>query len=154
MVLSLQCFTPSPLPLHCPTFIFMRGAKVPAYLDPTPSLKLRSCPTCLLGGEESYFSYSYVLRNLSQKNVYMFLKKQRLQWLRAFQRSFSPDISPGMPGRRIKLFKVLPPIQQNLRVRVDFVSFRSFWPRNGKIKTDVCFILKFTRQPGGQSDIV
>ena len=45
---------------------------------PIPSLKLRSCPTCLLGGEESYFSYSYVLRNLSQKNVYMFLGKQRL----------------------------------------------------------------------------
>ena len=136
MVFEFAMLHPPPRPR--PTSKFMRGAMVPAYLYPAPSLKLRLCPTCLLGGEESYFSYSYVLRNLSQKNVYMFLGKQRLQWLRAFQRSFSPDISPGMPGRRIKSFKVLPPIQQNLRVRVDFVSFRSFWPRNGKIKTDVC----------------
>ena len=77
MVFELAMFYPPPL-LPCPSFIFMRGAKVPAYLDPTPSIKLRSCPTSFLGGEESYFSYSYVLRNLSKKNVYMFLGKQRL----------------------------------------------------------------------------
>ena len=138
MVFELAMLHPPPRP-H-PTSKFMRGAKVPAYLYPAPSLKLMLCHTCLLGGEESYFSYSYVLRYISPKNVYLFLGKQRLQWLRAFQRSFSPDISPGMPGRRIESFKVLPPIQQNLRVRVDFFSFRSFCPRNGKIKTDVCLL--------------
>ena len=75
MIFELAMF-PSPLP--APLQYSRRGAKVPAYLDPAPSLKLGSCPTCLLGGEESYFSHSYVLRNLSQKNVYMFLKKPRL----------------------------------------------------------------------------
>ena len=59
-------YTPPP-----PSLSHMRGAKVPAYLDPAPSLKLRSCPTCLLGGEESYFSHSYVLRNLSQKCLHV-----------------------------------------------------------------------------------
>ena len=77
MVFELAMFYP-PSPFPAPLQYSRRGAKVPAYLDPAPSLKLRSCPTCLLGGEESYFSYSYVLRNLSQKNVYMFLGKQRL----------------------------------------------------------------------------
>ena len=81
MVFELAMFyppSPSPSPLPAPLQYSRRGAKVPAYLDPAPSLKLRSCPTSFLGGEESYFSYSYVLRNLSKKNVYMFLGKQRL----------------------------------------------------------------------------
>ena len=75
MVFELAMFYTPPPP---PSLSHMRGAKVPAYLDPNLSLELRSCPTCLLGGEESYFSYSYILGNLSQKNVYMFLGKQRL----------------------------------------------------------------------------
>ena len=39
---------------------------------------------------------------------------------------FSPDFSPGIPGRRIKSFEALPAIQRNPRVQVNFVSFRSF----------------------------
>ena len=35
-------------------------------------------------------------------------------------------------GGRIKLFEVLPAIQRNPWVQVNFVSFRSFWPRYGK----------------------
>ena len=35
-------------------------------------------------------------------------------------------------GRRIESFDVLPAIQRNPRVQVNFVSFRSFWPRYGK----------------------
>ena len=77
MVFELAMFYP-PSPFPAPLQYSRRGAKVPAYLDPAPSLKLRSCPTSFLGREESYFSYSYVLRNLSKKNVYMFLGKQRL----------------------------------------------------------------------------
>ena len=42
--------------------------------------------------------------------------------------------SPGMPGRRIESFEVLPAIQRNPRVQVNFVSFRSFlttiWKRH------------------------
>ena len=38
----------------------------------------------------------------------------------------SADFSPGMPGRRIESFEVLPAIQRNPRVQVNFVSFRSF----------------------------
>ena len=37
---------------------------------------------------------------------------------------FSPDFSPGIPGRRIKSFEVLPAIQRNPRVQVNFVLFR------------------------------
>ena len=39
---------------------------------------------------------------------------------------FSPDFSPGILGRRTKSFEVLPAIQRNPRVEVNFVSFRSF----------------------------
>ena len=39
---------------------------------------------------------------------------------------FSPDFSPGIPGRRIKSFEVLPAIQRNPRVQDNFFSFRSF----------------------------
>ena len=39
---------------------------------------------------------------------------------------FSPDFSPGIPGRRIKSFEALLAIQRNPRVQVNFVSFRSF----------------------------
>ena len=67
MVFEFAMLHPPPRPR--PTSKFMRGAMVPAYLYPAPSLKLRLCPTCLLGGEESYFSYSYVLRYLSQKKM-------------------------------------------------------------------------------------
>ena len=35
-------------------------------------------------------------------------------------------------GGRFKLFEVLPAIQRNPWVQVNFVSFRSFWPRYGK----------------------
>ena len=35
-------------------------------------------------------------------------------------------------GGRIRLFEVLPAIQRNPWVQVNFVSFRSFWPRYGK----------------------
>ena len=38
----------------------------------------------------------------------------------------SPDFSTGMPGRRVELFEVLPDIQRNPRLQVNFVSFRSF----------------------------
>ena len=38
---------------------------------------------------------------------------------------FSPDFSPRMSGRRIESFEVLPAIQRNPRVQVDFVSFWS-----------------------------
>ena len=132
MVFEFAMLHPPPRPR--PTSKFMRGAMVPAYLYPAPSLKLRLCPTCLLGGEESYFSYSYVLRYLSHKTVYLFLGKQRLQWLRAFQRSFSPDISPGMPGRRIKSFKVLPLSSKILEY--ELILFRSghFGLEMGKLK--------------------
>ena len=47
---------------------------------------------------------------------------------------FSPDFSPGIPGRCIKSFEALPAIQRNPRVQVKFVLVRSFWSRYGKNK--------------------
>ena len=45
------------------------------------------------------------------------------------------------PGRRIELFEVLPAIQRNPRLQVNFVSFRSFWPRYGKKYNSCWYVL-------------
>ena len=49
--------------------------------------------------------------------------------------NFSPDLSPGIPRRRIDSFEAQPAIQPNPRVQVKFVLVRSFWSRYGKNKT-------------------
>ena len=42
--------------------------------------------------------------------------------------NFSPDFFPGMPRRRIESFEVLPAIQRNPLVQVNFVLVRSCKP--------------------------
>ena len=88
MVFELAMLHPPPRP-H-PSSKFMRGAKVPAYLYPAPSLKLMLCHTCLLGGEESYFSYSYVLRYLSQKKCLLVSWKARIVVVAGISAEFQP----------------------------------------------------------------
>ena len=89
MVFEFAMLHPPPRPR--PTSKFMRGAMVPAYLYPAPSLKLRLCPTCLLGGEESYFSYSYVLRYLSQKKSFLLVSwKAKIVVVAGISAEFQP----------------------------------------------------------------
>ena len=47
---------------------------------------------------------------------------------------FSPDFCRRKPGRCIESLKALPAIQRNPQVQVNFVSFGSLSPQNGKKK--------------------
>ena len=47
---------------------------------------------------------------------------------------FSPDFCRRISGQRIESLKALPAIQRNPQVQVNFVSFGSLKPLNGKTK--------------------
>ena len=84
-------------------------------------------------------SYALTIRMFWIKNIlwYALERKVSSTFTRTLRMVFSLSFVGGFKsaetqGRRIESFEVLPAIQRNPRLQVNFVSFQSFWPRCGK----------------------